>query len=319
MEVVILKFSPVVPFEPINTEVTPTGDQWISQVKWDGVRILVYYDGHSVSIVNRRLNNRTLQFPELMDIRDYCSADSVILDGEVIALENGKPSFHKVMKRDGIRKQSSVERAKKDVPIIYMVFDILHVNGEWITNKPLLERQEILNEIIIENEFIQLVKNHQDPSSLYSAAVEHGLEGIIIKDLSSYYAINGKDKRWQKKKVIKDLYAIVGGVTYRSGIVNALLLGLYDENEQLRYIGHAGTGKLSQKDWKSITETVQDLIVQDRPFINTPTRSKDAIWIKPEFTAKINFLEWTQSKTLRQPSIQSIGNVDIKECTFRQA
>jgi bifunctional non-homologous end joining protein LigD len=76
MEVVTLKFSPVVPFEPISTEVLPTGDQWISQVKWDGVRISVYYDGHNVSLMNRRLNNRTLQFPELTDIQKFCSAES---------------------------------------------------------------------------------------------------------------------------------------------------------------------------------------------------------------------------------------------------
>jgi bifunctional non-homologous end joining protein LigD len=316
MEVVTLKFSPVVPFEPISTEVPPTGDHWISQVKWDGVRILVYYDGHNVSLMNRRLNNRTLQFPELTDIQKFCSAESVILDGEVIALENGSPSFHKVMRRDGIRKLSSVPAAKLQVPITYMIFDILYFNGEWVTNKSLQERQVLLESIIEENDYIQLVKNQQDSNSLYKAVVEHELEGIIIKDLTSKYAINGKDKRWQKKKVIKDLNAVIGGVTYRSGIVNALLLGLYDENGQLWYIGHAGTGKLSQKDWRSLTETIQGMIVKERPFINNPSRYKEATWIKPELSAKINFLEWTQSKTLRQPSIQSLVTVDIKECTF---
>lgn len=313
-----MKFSPIVPFEPINIENTPTGDQWISQVKWDGVRILVYYDGLSVRIMNRKLNDRTLQYPELMNISDYCTADSFILDGEVIALDNGKPSFHRVMKRDGIRRQSSVTAAINQVPITYMIFDILHYNGNWITDKTLEERQQILDKIITKNDYVQLVKNHHDSSSLFNAAAEHELEGIIIKDLNSKYSINGKDKRWQKKKVFKDLFAIIGGVTYRSGVVNALLLGLYDENGQLWYIGHAGTGKLTQKDWRSLTKTVQGIITQERPFANVPERNKDAIWIKPELTVKIKFMEWTRSKTLRQPSIQSLVNIDVKDCTFEQ-
>jgi bifunctional non-homologous end joining protein LigD len=316
---VFLKITPIVPFEPIHADDFPSGERWISQVKWDGVRMLVYYDGSDVSLINRRLNERTLQYPELLNIIEYCSADSVILDGEVIALEEGKPSFHRVMKRDSVRSESSVHQAKKQVKITYMIFDILYLNGEWVTDKTLEERQQLLINIISENDSIQLVKNHNDSKALYKAIVEHDLEGIIIKDLSSKYIINGKDKRWQKKKAFKDLFAVVGGVTYRSGIVNALLLGLYDDFGRLWYIGHAGTGKLTQGDWRSITETAQSLKVEDRAFINVPERNNDATWVKPELTVKIKFMEWTRSKTLRQPSIQSFVNIDLKECTFGQA
>jgi bifunctional non-homologous end joining protein LigD len=313
-----LKINPVVPFEPTNTEDFPSGDHWVSQVKWDGVRMLVYYDGSNVSLINRRLNDRTLQYPELLNITNYCSAESVILDGEVIAFEEGKPSFHQVMKRDSVRNESSVNNAKKQVKITYMIFDILHLNGAWVIDKTLEERQQMLENIISENEYIQLVKNHNDAKGLYKAIVEHDLEGIIIKDLNSKYMINGKDKRWQKKKAFKDLFAVVGGVTYRSGIVNALLLGLYDDFGRLWYIGHAGTGKLTQENWRSITETAQGLRIEERPFMNVPERNKDATWLKPELTVKINFMEWTRSKTLRQPSIQSFVDIDLKECTFGQ-
>lgn len=313
-----MKLSPIVPFEPIRTETFPTGDQWISQVKWDGVRILVYYDGTKVSLINRKLNNRTLQYPELSMIRDYCSAKSVILDGEVIALENGKPSFHKVMKRDGVRKQDSIQLAKSQVPITYMIFDLLYLNGDWVTDRTLLERQQLLNKIIIESEKVQLVKNHNDAETLFNAVTELDLEGIVIKDINSKYTVNGKDSRWQKKKLIKDLVAVVGGVTFRSGTVNALLLGLYDEQGQLWYIGHAGTGKLTREDWRRITETVQNLKIEQRPFVNLPERNKEAFWIRPELTVKVNFMEWTAAKTLRQPSIQAFVDLPANECTFEK-
>lgn len=313
-----MKLSPLVPFEPISTENIPQGDNWIGQVKWDGVRMLLYFDGYDVNLFNRRLNNRNLQYPELSSITKYCSAQSVILDGEIIALNDGKPSFHHVMKRDSIRNEGNVKITQKRIPIIFMIFDILYYNGNFVIDQPLCKRQNILENIIIPNDFIQIVSNHPEPNLLYKAVVDHELEGIIIKDLSSKYVIAGKDKRWQKKKVLKDIFSVVGGVTYRGGIVNALLLGLYDEEGQLWYIGHAGTGKLTQQDWRSLTQVTNDLKIPERPFTNVPERCKEATWIKPQLVVKVNFLEWTHYKSLRQPSIQSIVNIDAKECTFSQ-
>jgi bifunctional non-homologous end joining protein LigD len=316
---VTLQFSPVVPFEPISTEHFPAGEDWVSQVKWDGVRILVYYDGDSVRVFNRRRNERTMQYPELLNIAEYCTADSVILDGEVIALEDGKPSFQHVMKRDGIRKASSVRLAKNQVSITYMIFDILYCNGKWVTGQTLHERQQLLRSVITEKNNIQLVQNHDDHQALYAAVTEHGLEGVVIKKLTSSYMMNGKDQRWIKKKVYKDLVAVVGGVTQRLGVVNALLLGLYDEQGQLWYIGHAGTGKFTQQEWRTITQTVQNIAIGERPFINVPERSQGAIWVRPMLSVKIKFMNWTRNNTLRQPSIQSLVNVDPTQCTFDQS
>lgn len=243
-----MRLEPVVPFEPINRQVLaldqlPSGDHWVGQVKWDGVRMLTYYDGHEVRLINRRLNDRTAQYPELIKISQYCSAQSVILDGEIIAFEQGKPSFHQVMKRDGSRKRSSIDRAVSQIAIVHMIFDVLYLDGRWIIHHTLQERQNALSQIISANSYVQLVSNHEDVRSLFQAVKEQDLEGIVIKDLTSRYVIHGKDKRWQKKKLSKDLIAVVGGVTYRLGIVNALLLGLYDHSGQLTYIEHAGTGK----------------------------------------------------------------------------
>lgn len=76
-----MKLKPVIPFEPISTETIPTDDGWVTQIKWDGVRMLTYFDGNEVRLVNRRCNDRTLQYPELLDIQTYCTASSVIIDG----------------------------------------------------------------------------------------------------------------------------------------------------------------------------------------------------------------------------------------------
>lgn len=314
-----MQLHPIIPFEPIGSDKSPTGDQWVAQVKWDGVRILIYFDGQNVRLFNRKLRERTMQFPEFVDVKRYCTATSVILDGEVIALVDGKPSFPSVMKRDGIRRLDRVDQARRLTPVTYLIFDLLFVNGEWVTGRPLHERQKLLSSVIIPHKDVQLVENFNDAESLFNAIKFQGMEGIVCKDLSSAYSINGKDRRWQKIKNYRDVIAVVAGFTLDgAGIVNSVLLGLYDEKDQLWYIGHSGTGKLTRADWKELTERLKPLVVDERPFINKPDRLKGAIWIKPTITAKIKFAEWTKDKALRQPSIQAFVDIPPDECVFEQ-
>lgn len=311
-------FEPLAPFEPISTHDLPIGDHFIGQIKWDGVRMLLYFDGRTTKLINRRRNDRTLQYPELTQPMDFCSASSVILDGEIMALSQGKPSFYHIMKRDSSRKSTTIAQVMRQVPITYMVFDILYCNGTWLTHLSLQERQAVLEKIIRPNQQVQLVTSHSDMEALFNVVVQHELEGIVIKDLRSTYLIDGKDKRWLKKKIFKDIFAVVSGVTYRDKIVNSLFLGLYDNQNQLWYIGNAGTGKLTMADWQLITEQVQPLITSERPFVNQTDREKEAVWIVPQLVAKVNFFEWTPNKTLRHPSIQSFVTMNPKDCNFTQ-
>ncbi|WP_429844221.1 DNA ligase [Brevibacillus sp. FIR094] len=309
--------NPIIPMEPIRCEEIPQGADWIAQVKWDGVRILTYFDGQGTRLYNRRINERTHQYPELAEIQTYCNARSVILDGEVIALgTDGKPSFHKVMRRDGIRRLENVSQAQKTVPITYMIFDVIFINNESTIDLTLRERVNLLQEIIIPNEHVQLVDSHDNGNAMYEVIKQHGLEGIVMKDLNSKYVIGGKEKQWQKKKYYRDTIAVVGGVTLRDNVVNSLLLGLYDQEGRLLYIGHAGTGKLTRNDWLALTEKIVPLVKNDMPFVNTPARLKGAVWLKPEVTVKVQFAEWTEGYTLRQPSIQAVVDTPVDYCVL---
>ncbi|MFM1650704.1 RNA ligase family protein [Brevibacillus sp. B_LB10_24] len=314
-----MDLKPVVPFEPILTSQIPQGENWAAQIKWDGVRMLSYFDGHEIRFVNRRGHDRTEQYPEFRDIKNYCSASSVILDGEIIALDEKRPSFHEVMKRDSLRKTKSIEAAIKQIPVTYMIFDVLYCDGNWVTDQKLSIRQRILQDIIKESPHVQIVQNFPDGDALFQVMKQHDMEGIVCKDLESQYIIRGKDKRWQKKKVSRDLLAAVGGATFRDGVVNALLLGLYDKSGNFLYIGHVGTGKLSHRDWENLTGKILTLTIDSKPFVNQPERMKGAIWIKPEIVVKVQFLEWTPGATMRHPSVQAIVDVDVFECTFSQS
>ncbi len=310
-----MQLQPVIPFEPIRAEKPPTAGKWTAQIKWDGVRILTYYEGEQCRLINRKLHDRTRQYPELNEPRSYCTAQSFILDGEIIAFDQERPSFTEVMKRDSLRKEPSIERAVKQTPVVYMVYDILYCNGNWVTGQKLSDRQELLKSVLVPGEHVQLVQNYYDPEMLLNVMKQHQMEGIVSKDLDSTYAINGKDSRWQKTKLYKDIHAVIGGVTLRGRTVNSLLLGLYEQG-QLRYIGHAGTGKLSVANWRDLTTRIQPLIVADNSFVNKPMRSQDAIWLRPVLTVKVQFLEWTQRGTMRQPSIQAIVDTPAAQCTL---
>lgn len=310
---------PLIPFEPVNAASLPDKQNRIAQVKWDGVRMLTYYDGERVQLYNRKRNNRTAQYPELAPFNTYCRAESVILDGELIALADGRPSFHQIMRRDGLRRLEGLEAVQRLVPVTYMVFDLLYCDGVWLTESPLWRRQELLAERLIPGEHVQSVASFPDPEALFRVVQEQGLEGIVVKDRDSTYAIGGKDARWEKVKNYQDLIATVGGVTLRAGTVNALLLGLYDATGRFLYIGHAGTGKLTQEDWRHFTALSATLASETRPFANLPERSKDARWLTPVITVRIRYLEWTHHGTLRQPSIQAFVPTDPRESTFQLA
>ncbi len=313
-----MHLKPISPFEPISTSSQPTGGNWVVQIKWDGVRILLYNDGSQIRLFNRKMNERTNQYPEFHDIKSFCHADSVILDGEIIAFDQSKPSFHEVMRRDSLKQPLRIKQAISQVPVTYMIFDILFYNGQWVTDQPLNNRQKLLESIITPRSNVQIVQNFDDGAALFNLMKQHQMEGVVYKDLTSTYSINGKDGRWKKHKVMNDLFAVVGGVTFRGKIVNSLLLGVYTKEQDLVYIGHAGTGRLTQKDWASITEEVMKMQIAQRPFINEPERSKDAFWVKPELTVKVEYLEFTPGGTMRHPSIQAVVYAGKNECTVDQ-
>ncbi|WP_339259436.1 DNA ligase [Paenibacillus sp. FSL R5-0713] len=312
-------FKPLIPFEPISRDTLPTGPQWIAQIKWDGVRMLAYEDGHELRLVNRRLHDRTAQYPELVTPRNLCSGASYILDGEVIALDpdTGKPSFYHVLRRDRMSRPEGIAQAIHQIPVTYMVFDILFYEGQWVTDQPLADRQRLLHEVLNSAPHVQEVTNTLDAASLLTVMRQHQMEGIVCKDLTSTYGIQGKDQRWQKVKIMHDVYAMIGGVTYRSGIVNAIAVGVYD-GPNFVYIGHVGTGKLNSNTWRELTHQVEPLIRQDRPFHNVPERSAETTWVEPRIGVKVQYMELTHHRTLRHPSIQTFAEVTREDCLANQ-
>ncbi|MFC4775808.1 DNA ligase [Paenibacillus sp. GCM10023252] len=301
----------------MSSDTIPKQDYWRYEIKWDGTRILTYHNEAATRLLNRKLNERTHHYPELLDVSAYCRANSVILDGEVIALgANGRPSFHEVMRRDLIKRLDRVKEARQAVAVTYMVFDLLYLDGEWVTGRPLSERLQLLQEVIRPSALVQLAPSHPDGEALFNVVKQQDMEGIVCKDLRSTYVLDGKDKRWLKVKNYGDAVAVIGGFTLRDGIVNAVLLGQYDAEGKLWYIGHTGTGRLTAAEWRGLTELLAPTVAAERPFAKRPDRYKDAHWVQPLHTVKVQYSEWRwqEGRSLRQPSIQALVGVAPEDC-----
>lgn len=302
-----MKWEPIIPFEPVMSDEIPDGKEWIHQVKWDGVRVLAYFEGTETRLFNRHGNERTAVFPEIARAQNYLSALSAIVDGEVIALDtSGKPSFHEVMRRDGISRMEKIPVLRREVPITYMIFDLIYRDGEWIDQVPLERRCDMLSDVLIETGQVRRVTSEEDGFALYQAVKQQGMEGIVSKNLNSKYLIKGKNGSWKKIKTERDLIAVIGGVTRRSSRFNALMLGLYNRQGQLVYIGRAGPGRLSEQQWQIFTNHVGLIKTSVCPFSNPPEAIKDVQWLKPDLTVKVVYREWTRGGNLRQPVIQAI-------------
>ncbi|MCH5585504.1 DNA ligase [Shimazuella sp. AN120528] len=291
------------PMEPILSRELLLESKYLYQVKWDGIRILTKIENGKVNLHTRHGNIRTAIYPEITSIlANRFAKQTVYLDGEIIALQNGKPNFFLVAKRDRIKTESKIERSISKIPVNYVVFDVLR-NDHWLVDKPLYQRLSILQNILDESEKIQICPTTEDGKTLFEFTKELGLEGIVIKEREGKYHIGEKHLTWRKVKHFQYINASILGVTFKSGSVYSLLLGIKVEGNW-KYIGRVSSG-LSSEEKRILTVYSSSLAIPD-PVTNIPLfREEEIRWFTPNIQTKIRFLEWTPDKTLRNPVIEN--------------
>lgn len=295
---------PIKPMETTIAEEAFDNEDTLFQFKWDGVRILTYKyeDGH-IRLFNRRLNERTAQYPEIIEALDSL-ASGTVLDGEVVALgADGKPDFPRVLRRDLVRSPSKIKIAAAHVSVAYMVFDVLWLGGEAVHMRPLTQRLELLTSLPLPSGPVHLVESVPAAGkALFEAVKAEGLEGIVAKKASSAYRIGKKTDDWQKIKCLRSLDTVAGGYIAEDGRFKSLLLGVPLEGG-LSFVGAAGSG-LTQKQRQMLAELFSK---SDGacPFVNPPI-IKGAHWVQPRVAVNVRFLEYTQDGVMRAPAITGI-------------
>nr|WP_230087907.1 DNA ligase [Alicyclobacillus mali (ex Roth et al. 2021)] len=320
---VVIKEGPSVaffrPFEPISSAEVPAGDGWIAQVKWDGVRAVADVSKDGVHLWNRHGRPRTERFPEIAS--SLAPFQGCAFDGEVIAFSGGRPDFYRVLRRDQAGHLSIIPKLAHEIPVWYAVFDVVQIGGTWVGEWPLAKRLEWLTKHLAGVPHVLAVEGEADSEALFTATRQIGLEGIVCKRMNSTYAPGRKDGRWVKVKHERNAVAAVGGVMYREGTPNALVLGLFDERARLFHVGNVGAGRLSHREWQQLVERVLAEETSAHPFARPPKVQKMCRFARPAVAVKVRFSEWTPHLTFRHPVL--LGWLDHPVtpmlCSFSQA
>lgn len=304
---------PIIPMEPKPYTKPFFNPEYKFQVKWDGVRILLYLQNGKVTLLNKKLRDKTRQYPELQATPAFVKSKQVILDGEMIVLYKGKPSFSRIIERDFAAQTGTIKRLTKLLPVTYILFDILHRDGKDLAHLPWHQRQDMLQEVINDNPSVQLTESFADGLVLFDAVKEQGLEGVVAKKSNSPYVPGKKTDYWLKIKYRQTKTFVVGGYTVKGNRLGALLLGVYKEGKLL-YVGRAGSG-LAGKEILALPKLLKELELPYPPFSNPPRRGGlKYVWVEPVLTVKVQFDQWTEDLSLRAPVIIGFTKENPENC-----
>ncbi len=290
---------------------SPTKDpfthaDWICEPKMDGIRGISFIRAEKTTLLSRRGLDITSQYPVLSaTLSKLCPVD-VILDGEIIALNNlGQPSFQQLQQRMNLAKDIDVERAEKNVPVFYFVFDILYAGNVSLLSVPLRERKLILKALLGSHPQVQILQHFDSDAQLaYETCVDHGFEGIVAKRLDSLYESGRRSPSWLKIKAQQTDEFVIGGFTAGQGSrgtsFGALLLGQYNDQGHFIYCGSVGTG-FDEKLLNQTTLKMLPLHIAKCPFKKQPDEKKQVVWIQPEIIIEAKFMDWTRDRHLRTP------------------
>jgi DNA ligase-1 len=252
-------------FEDAVSEMGEVAVEW----KFDGSRVQIHWGDGELKIYSRRLENVTKALPEIAEEIKKNVKEGVILDGEVIAVKDGRPMpFQHVLRR--FRRKHGVSRMVEKIPLQFYAFDILYCDEE-IVDKPLAERRRILESVISESERIKIAnqvrtRNKEDIEKIFNDAINAGHEGVMLKNPNSPYVPGKRGKHWLKLKYVMetlDLVVVGGewGEGKRSHLISSYELACTDETTgNLLRVGRVATG-FTDEDLEELTDLFKQIIV----------------------------------------------------------
>jgi len=285
---------------------------WAYEMKWDGVRAVVYVEGGRVRTMTRNDRDVTGTYPELRRLGANMGATQAVLDGEIVAFDDrGRPSFGRLQQRMHVTNDTQVRRLVEAVPVVYVIFDLLHLDGRPTLDLPYAQRREILDGLGLSGSSWQTSPYFRGGGeTVVQASQEQQLEGVMAKLLSSAYLPGKRTDRWRKvKNHLAQEVLIVGwkpGKGRREGRIGALLLAVPAPKglpDGLIYAGQVGTG-FTDAELDRLAKKLKPLERKTPPVTGPVPRpvARDAHWVSPKLVGEVEFAEWTGEGKLRHPS-----------------
>jgi DNA ligase-1 len=242
--------------------------------KFDGARVQIHKDGDNITIYSRRLEDVTNSLPDIVTmVREGISADTVILDGEAIVLQDGKPgAFQQILKR--FRRKYDVEVMSGQIPLQLYLFDITYINGESLFDVPLIQRRQYLLECVTPSDTLRIAEqiitdDVQIINDVYIKALDFGHEGVMLKNPDSYYSPGKRGKHWLKVKPVMeslDLVVIGGewGEGRRANLIGSYLLACIEPaTGEFLSMGRVATG-ITDEMLSELTSRFKEVTVLER-------------------------------------------------------
>ncbi len=281
----------------------PPGKEWLHEHKLDGYRVFCRIDRGRVQLLTRRGKDWTDRFRAVASAAVGLPVVRAFLDGEVVVLgEGGVSSFEALQ---------NATRGENSRNLIYVAFDLLHLNGYDLRGVPLVDRKAALAAILSSPGRTIRYLDHAEGNgeAFFRRACEYGLEGIVSKQKDGLYR-SGRGGEWLKAKCVSRQEFVIGGFTDpqrpRPGI-GTLLLGAYDKSGRLAYAGRVGTG-FSQKVLRELRDRLRTFESANSPFAPGPPGppARGVQWVKPRLVAEVAFRSWTRDGLLRQASFEGL-------------
>lgn len=267
-------------------------DNYIFELKYDGIRTLLYVSPKTFKLITRNGNDLANIYPELKSVQNIVGKHKVIFDGEIVAFKNGKPSFSELQHRNHLKNISKIKLMINEIPVCFVVFDIIYFDKD-LTNLTLMERKKILNDFKDSDIFIK-TKMYNDGLKLFKHIKKIGLEGIVAKQKDSKYILGKRVDNWIKIKNFKKEYFYVYGFTQLKDKY-ALYLGEY-KNKKLIPVG-----KVSVMPDNDVLKIVQKQKKVKNIFIDI---TENISFVEPINKILVHYMERTLNNTLRQPFIK---------------
>jgi bifunctional non-homologous end joining protein LigD len=302
----------------------PSGDGWLHEIKYDGYRMGCALSPDGVRLTSRSGLDYTAALPEIVAEAKALPVTSALLDGEVVVLlEDGRASFQalqQAMGEAGLKTRNYVPRNTARRGLVYLVFDLLEVDGDPLLSLPLDARKSRLQDLVARSgakriRYVDHVVGHGE--AFFEQATKLGVEGVVSKRRDGVYQ-PGRRSGWLKIKCLREQSFVVGGYTDQEGMVGglgALLVGLYD-GERLVFAGRVGTG-FTQKISQGLLDRLRPLARNSSPFDPPPAGplARTAHFVEPALVCRVAFAEWTDDEKIRHPVYRGVvEDVDPRNC-----
>jgi bifunctional non-homologous end joining protein LigD len=300
----------IAPMLAVLSELPSDPANWSFEYKWDGVRALSFWNGRQLTLHSRNQLDITRRYPDLQDLGAALPKSGAILDGEILALDaDGKPSFALLQRRMHAEGTANIARLVKQVPVWYVLFDVLWLRGRWLLDEPFTRRREMLEDLTIAGPAWQISPAHSGQGKeMLAAARQNALEGLVAKRIDSPYEPGRRSPNWRKIKVIFGQEFVIGGWVPEKGInqqrVGTLLVGYYDCDGKLHFAGGVGTG-FNAALHASLTSQLLPLRIPSSPFVERVVK-KDVMFVKPQLVAEVEFRRWPEGGQVQQASFKGI-------------